>query len=243
MTQRNHKAYGIYERVVKRALDCALALLGMIILSPMFIIIAILVRINLGTPVLFRQKRPGLKEKVFELVKFKSMLDPKTRDGRTITDEERTTLDVTGADVLTDEERLTKFGRFLRATSLDELPELWNIFVGEMSFVGPRPLSTAYLSYYNDYEHQRHNVRPGLTGLAQIHGRNSTSWEERFRYDVEYANSITFLQDFKIIIQTIWVVLSHRGISQGEESPESFHIVRQRELDEKRQKMMGDKEK
>lgn len=225
----HHVPYGFYEKYLKRVLDCGLATFGAITLSPLIALTALLVKINLGSPVLFQQERPGLDSKVFKLKKFRSMLNPQTRDGRIITDEERTKLIEKGIDVLSDEERLTKFGKFLRAASLDELPELWNIIVGDMSIVGPRPLSTAYLPYYNDYEKHRHDVRPGLTGAAQVNGRNSASWEERFRYDVEYANHITFIGDMKIILKTIMVVLKHNDIGQGNEIPESFHIVRQRE--------------
>lgn len=231
------KRWGIYEKYIKRILDCAFSAIGLIVLSPVMGLIAILVKKDLGSPVIFQQERPGLNEKVFRLKKFRSMKDPQTRDGRIITDAERTELVKQGIDVLSDEERLTKFGRFLRASSLDELPELWNILIGDMSIVGPRPLSTAYLPYYNEYERHRHDVRPGLTGAAQVHGRNATSWEERFKYDVEYANHITFLGDLRIILKTISVVLKHEGIGQGKEIPESFHVVRQAEWDEKRRAM------
>ena len=229
MSEEKHKPYGIYEKYFKRALDLSLSGIGLIVLSPIIGFVALLVRTNLGSPVIFQQERPGLNERIFKLKKFRSMLDPKTRDGKTITDEERTKLIEKGVDVLSDEERLTKFGRIIRATSLDELPELWNIFIGDMSIVGPRPLSTAYLPYYNDYERHRHDVRPGLTGAAQVNGRNSASWEERFKYDIEYANHITFLTDLKIILKTIGVVLKHNDIGQGKEIPESFHVVRQAE--------------
>lgn len=235
MRQSGHKPNGIYEAYIKRSLDCGLSALGMVALSPVIAATAILVRINLGSPVLFQQERPGLNEKIFKIKKFRSMLDPQTRDGRKITDEERTRLIEEGVEVLSDEERLTKFGRILRATSLDELPELWNIFVGDMSIVGPRPLSTAYLPYYNEFERHRHDVRPGLTGAAQVNGRNSASWEERFKYDVDYANNITFLGDLKIILKTIEVVLKHSDIGQGEEIPESFHVVRQEEWNKEKE--------
>lgn len=227
---------GVYNRFIKRALDCLLSLFLLIILSPVLAILAILVRINLGSPVIFRQERPGLQEKIFTLKKFRTMLPSQTRDGRIISDKERTELITQGVDVLSDEERLTKFGRFLRATSLDEIPELWNIFVGEMSFVGPRPLSTAYLPYYNDYEKHRHDVRPGLTGLAQVNGRNSVTWEDRFRYDVEYSKNVTFMNDIKILFKTVMVVLNHKDIGQGNDIPESFHVVRQKEWDSEKEK-------
>jgi lipopolysaccharide/colanic/teichoic acid biosynthesis glycosyltransferase len=234
MYHNGHKPYGIYEKYVKRCLDCGISAIGLIALSPIIATTAIFVRINLGTPVLFQQERPGLNEKIFRIKKFRSMLDPQTRDGRKITDEERTQLIEKGIEVLSDEERLTKFGKILRATSLDELPELWNIFVGDMSFVGPRPLSTAYLPFYNEYEKHRHDVRPGLTGAAQVNGRNSALWEERFKYDVDYVNHITFMTDCKIILKTIGVVLKRSNIGQGNEIPESFHVIRQKEWEKER---------
>lgn len=230
-----HKPYGIYERYIKRILDCSLSALGMIAFSPLIGLVALLVRVNLGSPVLFQQERPGRGEKIFRLKKFRSMLEAQTRDGRKITDEERTKLTTEGIEVLSDEERLTRFGKILRATSLDELPELWNVFVGDMSLVGPRPLSTAYLPYYNDFEKHRHDVRPGLTGLAQVHGRNSVSWTERFMYDIQYVNHITFLEDLKIILKTLEVVLKHSDIGQGVDIPESFHVVRQKEWDREKE--------
>lgn len=234
MRQSQHVAHGLYEKYIKRCLDCGLSAIGMIILLPIIVLTALLVKANLGSPILFQQERPGLNEKIFKLKKFRSMLDPQTRDGRKITDEERTELVSKGVDVLSDEERLTKFGRILRTTSLDELPELWNIFVGDMSIVGPRPLSTAYLPYYNDYEKHRHDVRPGLTGAAQVNGRNSASWEERFKLDVEYTQNITFIGDLKILFKTVAVVLKHNDIGQGNEMPESFHIVRQAEWEKEK---------
>lgn len=236
MENRRHHERGIYEKYFKRILDCTLSGIGMIVLSPIIGIIAMLVKLKLGSPVIFQQERPGLNEKVFKLKKFRSMLNPQTRDGRTITDEERTSLIANGIDVLSDEERLTKFGKILRSTSLDELPELWNIFIGDMSIVGPRPLSTAYLRYYNEFERHRHDVRPGLTGLAQVNGRNSTSWEDRFKYDVEYVYNITFIGDLKILFKTIGVVLKHNDIGQGSEIPESFHVVRQAQWEKEKEK-------
>lgn len=224
---------GIYEEYFKRPLDASLSIGALIVLSPLWIIIALLIRVIIGSPVLFKQNRPGKNGKIFRLYKFRSMLEPQTRDGRIISDEERTQLVAEGVDVLSDEERLTGFGRLLRSTSLDELPELWNILVGDMSIVGPRPLSTVYLPYYSEYEQHRHDVRPGLTGAAQVNGRNSASWEERFKYDVEYTKHISFAVDCKIVLKTIKVVLKHNDIGQGNEMPESFHVVRQREWDEK----------
>ena len=236
MTNNQHKPYGVYERFFKRGLDCFLSGIAMIILSPVFCIVALLVRLDLGKPVLFQQERPGLNGKIFKIHKFRSMLPPQTLDGKNISDEERVRLQEKGVEVLSDEARLTRFGRILRTTSLDELPELWNIFVGEMSFVGPRPLATVYLPYYNEYEKHRHDVRPGLTGAAQVHGRNAASWEERFKFDVEYVHKITFLGDLKIIAKTIEVVIKHNNIGQGADIPVSFNVVRQAEWEAAKEK-------
>src|SRR5699024_5064159 len=182
-----------------------------------------------GVPTIFKQKRPGKGGNIFKLFKFKTMLDPQTKDGRKLTDNERLEYINKGIDILSDEERLTKFGRILRGTSLDELPSLWNIFVGDMSFVGPRPLATIYLPYYTSEEMKRHAVRPGLTGLAQVNGRNMVSWDTRFKYDLEYIDNVTFVNDIKILFETIIVVFSHDGIGQGKEKPVSFNLVRQNE--------------
>lgn len=188
----------MYKKYFKRLLDIVLSGLALIILSPAMLIIAFLVRINLGSPVIFRQKRPGKDEKIFVMYKFRSMTDAKDKTGK----------------LLSDDERLTKFGKWLRSTSLDELPELWNIFKGDMSIVGPRPLLVQYLSLYNDEQKKRHTVRPGLTGMSQINGRNAISWEEKFDYDIKYINKITFVADMKIIFKTIKNVLERNGISQ-----------------------------
>lgn len=187
---------GIYSKYLKRPMDFILALIAIIILSPVMLVTAILVKINLGSPVIFRQERPGLNEKIFTLYKFRSMTDERDENG----------------ELLPDTMRLTKFGKFLRSSSLDELPELINILKGEMSFVGPRPLSVLYLPYYNEEERTRHSVRPGLTGLSQINGRNTVNWEERFAYDIEYVNNITFINDLKIMLKTILVVFKREGI-------------------------------
>ena len=176
----------MYKKYIKRFLDIIISLVGLIILSPIFLIIAILVKIKLGSPVIFKQERPGKDEKIFKLYKFRSMNDKKDENGK----------------LLPDKERLTKFGKILRSTSLDELPELFNILKGDMSLIGPRPLVVAYLPYYNEKEKHRHDVRPGLTGLAQINGRNALDWEERFAYDIEYVNNITFINDMKIFLKT-----------------------------------------
>lgn len=192
-----HKAKGPYEKFIKRPLDCALATGAFVVLSPVMGVTAIAVARNLGTPVLFTQERPGKDEKVFKLYKFRSMTDEKDANG----------------ELLPDEIRLTKFGKFLRSTSLDELPELINIIKGDMAIVGPRPLLVRYLPRYNEHQKRRHEVRPGLTGLAQVHGRNSVSWEEKFDWDVKYVNNVSFAEDVKIILMTIKSVLKKEGIS------------------------------
>lgn len=187
----------IYEVVFKRPLDFILSLIAIIILSPLMLIIAILVKTKLGSPILFAQERPGKNEKIFKMYKFRSMTNEKDENG----------------NLLPDERRLTKFGKFLRSTSLDELPGLFSILIGKMSIVGPRPLLVEYLPLYNETQKKRHLVRPGLTGLAQVNGRNTISWEERFELDVKYVNKITFWQDFKIIIKTFFKVLKRSDIN------------------------------
>ncbi|MGN0431355.1 MAG: sugar transferase [Lachnospiraceae bacterium] len=186
----------MYKHFFKRLLDIICSGLGLVLLSPLLLILTILVRIKLGSPVLFKQKRPGKNEKIFMLYKFRTMTDKK---------------DVNG-ELLPDEERLTKFGRILRSTSLDELPELWNIFKGDMSLVGPRPLLVQYLPLYNSVQKRRHEVRPGITGYAQVNGRNSISWEERFELDVHYVDNISFLMDCKVLFKTVFTVLKRDGI-------------------------------
>lgn len=187
----------MYQRYIKRALDFLLALVAIIVLSPIMLIVAILVRTKLGSPVLFKQQRPGKNEKIFNMYKFRTMTDQKDENG----------------NLLPDEVRLTKFGKKLRSTSLDELPELLNIIKGDMSIVGPRPLLVRYLPLYNERQRHRHDVRPGFTGLAQVNGRNSISWEEKFEWDVRYVENITFFGDIKIILKTVKTVLTHEGIS------------------------------
>ncbi len=191
----------IYRRVVKRILDIILALIGLIVLSPVFLIVTVLVRVKLGSPVFFHQDRPGRDGKVFGLLKFRSMTDARDADG----------------NLLPDAMRLPKFGRILRATSLDELPEFVNILKGDMSFVGPRPLLVRYLPYYTEEEMHRHDVRPGLTGLAQIHGRNALNWEDRFRYDLDYVEHCSLALDVSIVLQTVGKVLHHSGVQSGAE--------------------------
>lgn len=207
----NIRQGGIYRRYLKRALDFVLSLLFIIILSPVLLTVAILVRVKLGNPVLFKQQRPGLNEEIFTIYKFRTMTDERDENG----------------EWLPDSHRLTKFGKFLRTTSLDELPELFNILKGEMSFVGPRPLSVKYLPYYNEFEKKRHDVRPGLTGLSQINGRNKATWEQRFALDIEYINKMSFIYDLKIIFKTIFVVLRREGIvTRGTGKVENFHEYR-----------------
>lgn len=197
----------MYQKCIKRLLDILISAVALIILSPIYLIVAILVRVKLGTPVIFSQQRPGKNEKIFRLYKFRTMTDARGADG----------------ELLPDEERMTKFGNMLRSTSLDELPELWNIFIGQMSLVGPRPLLVKYLPLYNEHQKKRHNVRPGLTGLAQVNGRNAISWEERFDLDVEYVENVTFFGDVKILIKTVTTVFQREGIhSENNVTMEAF---------------------
>lgn len=186
----------MYKKYIKRLLDFILSLLAIIILSPVLLIIALLVRIKLGTPVIFKQKRPGLNEKIFTLYKFRTMTDKKDEEG----------------NLLPDSERLTKFGKILRSTSLDELPELINILKGDMSIVGPRPQLVRDMIFMTEEQRKRHSVRQGLTGLAQVNGRNNTTWEEKINYDLEYIDNITFINDMKIILKTIRKVFKREDI-------------------------------
>lgn len=182
-------------------MDFILSLCAIIVLSPIMLMTAILVRVNLGSPVIFCQKRPGKEEQIFKMYKFRSMTDKKDEHG----------------ELLPDEVRLTRFGKMLRSTSLDELPELFNILKGDMSIVGPRPLLVKYLPLYNEHQKRRHDVRPGLTGLAQVNGRNTISWEDKFDMDVQYVEDITFMGDVKIIASTVLKVFKRDGISQSGE--------------------------
>lgn len=191
----------IYKKYFKRPIDIILSLVAIIVLSPLMLIIALLVRIKLGSPVIFRQERPGLNGKIFTLYKFRTMTDEKDENGK----------------LLPDEIRLTRFGKLLRSTSLDELPELFNILVGDMSLVGPRPLLVEYLPLYNEHQKRRHEVRPGLSGWAQVNGRNSISWEEKFNLDIEYVDNVSFIRDWKIIFLTIKKVIMREGINQARE--------------------------
>ena len=198
--ETKHKPYGPYEKYFKRPLDLFCGLAAVIVFWWLYLILAVLVRVKLGSPVLFTQERPGKDEKIFKMYKFRSMTDARDENG----------------ELLPDEIRLTKFGKLLRATSLDELPEAFNIIKGDMSLIGPRPLLVEYLPRYNEVQKHRHDVRPGLSGLAQVNGRNAISWEEKFRYDVEYTKQITFLGDLKIILQTVGKVFVRReGISSA----------------------------
>ena len=180
----------MYQHCIKRLLDIIISLFGMLILSPVYLVVAVLVRVKLGSPVIFHQKRPGYQEKIFTLCKFRTMTDARDENG----------------ELLPDSERLTKFGLFLRKTSLDELPELWNIFKGDMSLIGPRPLLVSYLPWYTEREKLRHTVRPGLTGLAQVSGRNYIEWDKRLEKDVEYVEHLSFAMDVKVLWMTVKVV-------------------------------------
>lgn len=187
----------IYKNLIKRIMDFILSLIAIVLLSPLLLILAILVSLKLGKPVIFVQKRPGLNEKIFNMYKFRTMTNATNENG----------------ELLNDVERLTSFGKFLRATSLDELPELFNILKGEMSIVGPRPLLVQYLNLYDNNQKRRHDVRPGLTGLAQVNGRNAISWEDKFNFDIEYVDTLSFKNDLKIILNTVRKVLIKEGIS------------------------------
>ena len=193
---QKHKIKGPYEAVLKRLFDIILSLLFLLLFCWLYLILAVVVRIQLGAPVLFTQDRPGRDGKVFKLYKFRSMSDKRDENG----------------ELLPDKMRLNKFGRILRSTSLDELPELFNILKGDMSIVGPRPLLVKYLDHYNAHDARRHEVRPGLTGLAQVSGRNALSWKDKFARDVEYVDHVTFLMDAKIILKTIQKVFVREGI-------------------------------
>ena len=196
----------MYRKFFKRFLDIILSLLAIIILSPIYIIISVLVLIFMGWPIFFKQPRPGKNEKIFNMYKFRTMTNKKDKKG----------------NLLPDDKRLTKFGKFLRSTSLDELPELFCILFGKMSIIGPRPLLVEYLPYYTKEEHHRHDVRPGLTGLAQANGRNNLSWDDKFKIDLEYVNNITFIGDIRIIFDTVKAVLKRDGINQEGQATMTF---------------------
>jgi len=196
----------MYKKFFKRFFDIILSLIAIIILSPVYLVVSILVLIFMGWPILFKQPRPGKNEKIFNMYKFRTMTNKKDKDG----------------NLLPDEQRLPKFGKFLRKTSLDELPEFFCILNGSMSFVGPRPLLVKYLPYYTEEEHHRHDVRPGLTGWAQANGRNLVNWDERFKLDLEYVNNVSLKMDIKVILKTISIVLKHEGITDGKTETMTF---------------------
>lgn len=201
----------MYGKFVKRLIDIIVSGLGLIILSPVLLILCILVRVKLGSPVLFTQERPGKDEKIFKLYKFRSMTDERDENG----------------ELLPDEVRLTRFGKLLRSTSLDELPELLNILKGDMSLIGPRPLLVRYLPYYTEEERHRHDVRPGLTGLAQVNGRNALGWEDRFAYDLQYVKNLSFGMDVKVLGMTVGKVLQRSGtLSGAEQTVADFDVYR-----------------
>lgn len=207
-----NKPNGFYERFGKRGIDAFLATGALIVLSPVLLITAVLVRTHLGAPILFTQERPGKDEKIFKLYKFRTMTDKTGDDGR----------------LLPDAERLTKFGALLRATSLDELPELFNIVKGDMAIIGPRPLLVQYLPYYTEAEKHRHDVRPGLSGLAQVNGRNYLKWDERLAFDVEYVKEITFLGDVRIVLRTIRKVFAKEDVAVDTDCVETYLDIERR---------------
>jgi undecaprenyl phosphate N,N'-diacetylbacillosamine 1-phosphate transferase len=208
----------MYKNGIKRGLDLLLSFCAIVVLSPVLLVLAVLVRVKLGSPVLFRQERPGKDEKIFTLCKFRTMTDERGADG----------------ELLPDAVRLTKFGKFLRATSLDELPELFNILKGDMSLIGPRPLLVSYLPYYTEKEKKRHSVRPGLTGLAQVSGRNFLDWDKRLQKDVEYVENLSFKMDVKVLLLTIKTVLGHsEEVAEDTNAVEgNFAEIRRKRLEE-----------
>lgn len=210
----------MYRKYIKRILDFTLSLIALIVLSPILLITAILVRIKLGSPVIFKQQRPGKNEKIFTLYKFRTMTDKKDEEG----------------NLLPDSERLTKFGKLLRSTSLDELPELINILKGDMAIVGPRPQLIRDMVFMTDVQRKRHTVRQGLTGLAQVNGRNNVTWEEKINYDLQYIEKITFLEDVKIILKTVGKVFARKDIeTEGMETAEDLcdYLLRTEKITEK----------
>lgn len=201
----------IYKRYIKRPMDILLSLIAIIILSPVFLILALFVKIMIGSPILFKQKRPGLNEKIFTMYKFRTMSDETNEKG----------------ELLPDSLRLTQFGKALRSTSLDELPELFNILKGDMSIIGPRPLLIKYLPYYTESERMRHSVRPGLSGLAQINGRNNLNWDSRLNLDLRYVENITFTMDYHIFMKTIIKTMRREDVIVVDQAPlEDLHIER-----------------
>lgn len=216
--ENKHVPYGPYERWFKRPFDILCALAAILVFWWLYIIVAVLVRIKLGSPVIFCQERPGKDEKIFKLYKFRSMTDERDENG----------------ELLPDDVRLTKFGKLLRSTSLDELPEAFNILKGDMSVVGPRPLLVEYLPYYTEAERHRHDVRPGLTGLAQVNGRNLLTWRKRFELDIKYVDCVSAVQDVNILFLTVKTILSRRGVTENTQTTEgNFAVIRLAELNEK----------
>ncbi len=215
MNNNDKKRPGIYAKFIKRLLDIIISLVVLVLFCWLYLIVAILVRVKLGSPVLFKQPRPGKDGKIFNMYKFRTMTDERDEKG----------------ELLPDEVRLTKFGSFLRKTSLDEIPELFCILKGDMSIVGPRPLLVKYLPYYTERENLRHSVRPGLTGYAQAHGRNAISWEQKFEYDIYYVEHLTFITDVKVIIDTVKTVLSHDGVVLN--AIEDFDVYRKNQMENK----------
>ena len=210
----------MYRKYIKRLLDIVISLTALVVLSPVLLIVAILVRCKLGSPIIFHQQRPGYNEEIFKLCKFRTMTDERDENG----------------ELLPDAVRLTKFGRMLRATSLDELPELWNILKGDMSIIGPRPLLVSYLPYYTEEEKQRHTVRPGLTGLTQVSGRNLLDWDRRFATDVEYVRNLTFAMDVRIFFLTIKKVFVRENIEVDTNQVEgNFAEIRKAKMEAARQ--------
>ena len=216
--ENKHSPFGPYERFFKRPIDILCALAAIIVFSWLYIIVAILVRVKLGSPVIFCQERPGKDEKVFKLYKFRSMTDERDENG----------------ELLPDDVRLTRFGKLLRSTSLDELPEAFNILKGDMSVIGPRPLLVDYLPYYTEREHHRHDVRPGLSGLAQVHGRNAGSWEEKFSYDLNYVEKVTFMRDVQIVFLTVYKAIKRSDVLVGSQIPAGRLDVARKKLKEER---------
>jgi len=210
----------MYRLFIKRLLDIVISGVALIVLSPVYLILAILIRVKLGSPVIFHQERPGKDEKIFTLCKFRTMTDERDENG----------------NLLPDNVRLTKFGKLLRSTSLDELPELWNIFKGDMSLIGPRPLLVSYLPYYTEEEKLRHTVRPGLTGLAQVSGRNFLDWDNRLKKDVEYVKNLSFLMDLKVIFLTVKVVFVKENVAEDTNFVEgNFAEIRKARMEEKKE--------
>jgi len=217
LTERYNFMYRLF---IKRLLDIVISGVALLVLSPVYLVLAFLIRVKLGSPVIFHQERPGKDEKIFTLCKFRTMTDERDENG----------------NLLPDNVRLTKFGKLLRSASLDELPELWNIFIGDMSLIGPRPLLVSYLPYYTEEEKLRHTVRPGLTGLAQVSGRNFLDWDNRLKKDVEYVKNLSFLMDLKVIFLTVKVVFVKENVAEDTNFVEgNFAEIRKARMEEKKE--------